>query len=87
MTRKEAIAILEDNKPSIIFEDEELQKKSAEVCVALEMAISALGIECEWAKMTYDTNSIENKIIFEFSDGTEKHVTYTEEIRRTTVGE
>ena len=45
------------------------------------------NIECEWAKMTYDTNSIENKIMFEFSDGTKKRVTYTEEIKRTTVGE
>ena len=45
------------------------------------------NIECEWAKMTYDTDNKENKIMFEFSDGTKKHVTYTEEIKRTTVGE
>ena len=42
MTREKAIAVLEDNKPSIIFEDEELQKRSADLCVALDMAISAL---------------------------------------------
>ena len=206
MTREEAIAILEDNKPSIIFEDEKLQKETADLCVALNMAIHALGqneraeewyklfvekldeqepceksmnkayefgnhkgvgvywnmetntvelpkavfeyilrqvptdeqepcedaisreavknefkcwigsgeyrkpnasdylgerlrelpsvqpsrkdnIECEWAKMTYDTDNKENKIMFEFSDGTKKRVTYTEEIKRTTVGE
>ena len=45
------------------------------------------NIECEWAKMTYDTDNKENKIMFEFSDGTKKRVTYTEEIKRTTVGE
>lgn len=36
------------------------------------------NIECEWAKMTYDTDNKENKIMFEFSDGTKKRVTYTE---------
>lgn len=45
MTREEAKVILEDNKPSIIFEDEELQKRSADVCAALDMAISALEQE------------------------------------------
>ena len=45
MTREEAIAILEDNKPSIIFEDEKLQKESADISIALDMAISALEQE------------------------------------------
>ena len=42
MTKEEAIAILEDNKPSIIFEDEKLQKESADISIALDMAIKAL---------------------------------------------
>lgn len=42
MTREEAIRILEDNKPTIIFEDEETQKRMADIWNALDMAIQVL---------------------------------------------
>lgn len=45
MTNKEAIKILEKNKPSIMFEDEETQKRMADIRDALEMAIQALSQE------------------------------------------
>lgn len=85
MTRSEAISLIKSAQLMLI--NPTTNEPVSDLYMALNMAISALEIECEWAKMTYDTNSIENKIIFEFSDGTEKRVTYTEEIKRTTVGE
>lgn len=42
MTREEAIRVLEDNRPSVIFEDENAQKQMAELCQAIDMAIEAL---------------------------------------------
>ena len=44
MTKQEAKIILEDNKPSIIFEDEEAQKRMADIHKALDMAISAIEL-------------------------------------------
>ena len=43
MTSKEAIRVLEDNRPSVIFEDEDTQKRMAELCQAIDMAIEALS--------------------------------------------
>ena len=85
MTRSEAISLIKSAQLMLI--NPATNEPVSDLYEALKMAISALEIECEWAKMTYDTNSIENKIMFEFSDGTKKRVTYTEEIKRTTVGE
>lgn len=45
MTSKEAIRVLEDNRPSVIFEDEDAQKRMAELCQAIDMAIEALKNE------------------------------------------
>lgn len=45
MTREEAIKILEENKPTVIFEDEDVQKRMADIRNALEMAIKALEQE------------------------------------------
>lgn len=42
MTSKEAIRVLEDNRPSVIFEDKDAQKRMAELCKAIDMAIEAL---------------------------------------------
>lgn len=42
MTSKEAIRVLEDNRPSVIFEGEDAQKRMAELCQAIDMAIEAL---------------------------------------------
>lgn len=42
MTREEAIRVLEDNRPSVIFEDKDAQKRMAELCQAIDMAIEAL---------------------------------------------
>ena len=42
MTREEAIRVLEDNRPSVIFEDKDAQKRMAELCKAIDMAIEAL---------------------------------------------
>lgn len=43
MTSKEAIRVLEDNRPSVIFEDKDAQKRMAELCKAIDMAIEALS--------------------------------------------
>lgn len=42
MTKEEAIRVLEDNRPSIIFEDKDAQKRMAELCQAIDMATEAL---------------------------------------------
>ena len=34
--------VLEDNRPSVIFEDKDAQKRMAELCQAIDMAIDAL---------------------------------------------
>ena len=43
MTREEAIRVLEDNRPSVIFEDKDAQKRMTELCKAIDMAIEALS--------------------------------------------
>ena len=45
MTSKEAIRVLEDNRPSVIFEDKDAQKRMAELCQAIDMAIEALSAD------------------------------------------
>lgn len=45
MTREEAIRVLTENRPSLIFEDEEAQKRMADLCEAIDMAIEALQAE------------------------------------------
>lgn len=40
MTRAEAIKILEENKPTVIFDDYDTQKRMADIWNALDMAIS-----------------------------------------------
>jgi len=47
MNREEAIRVLEDNRPSVIFEDEDAQKRMAELCQAIDMAIEALSADAE----------------------------------------
>ena len=44
MTKEEAIRVLEDNRPSVIFEDKDAQKRMAELCQAIDMAIEALAV-------------------------------------------
>ena len=44
MTKQKAIEILDENKPTIIFEDEERQKEMADIHTALDMGIEALGL-------------------------------------------
>lgn len=53
MTREEAIRVLEYNRPSVIFEDEDAQKRMAELCKAIDMAIEALK-ENEVKRMNID---------------------------------
>lgn len=52
MTREEAIRVLTENRPSLIFEDEEAQKRMADLCEAIDMAIEALKADKhgEWIK-------------------------------------
>ena len=45
MTSKEAIRVLEYNRPSVIFEDKDAQKRMAELCKAIDMAIEALSAD------------------------------------------
>ena len=42
MNNQEAIRILEENKPTVIFEDEDAQKRMADIWNALNKAIFAL---------------------------------------------
>ena len=45
MKNAEAIRVLTENRPSLIFEDEEVQKRMADLCKAIDTAIEALQIE------------------------------------------
>ena len=45
MTREEAIRVLEDNRPSVIFEDKDAQKRMEELCQALDIAIEVLSVK------------------------------------------
>lgn len=56
MTSKEAIRVLEDNRPSVIFEDEDAQKRMAELCQAIDMAIEALKADAVGYETTVTIN-------------------------------